>query len=89
MALFSGGLPLNTFNKTSKPNMVEFLYKLNNAYTPLDCYIIASPILKDTYLNIKKKVINILNLSALLNFVSDESESSNSNRIANLSVNIL
>src|SRR5205807_1393546 len=34
IAIFSGGLPLNTFDKTSKPDMVEFLYELNNAYTP-------------------------------------------------------
>ena len=67
---------------------MEFLYKLNNVYTPLDRRTITGPILKDAYLNIKEKVMNILNLSALLNFVSDESESSNGDRVANLSVNI-
>ena len=88
MAIFSGGLPLNTFDKTSKPDMVEFLYELNNAYTPPDRRTIAGPILEDAYLNTKEKVMNILNLSALLNFVSNESESSNSDRVANLSINI-
>ena len=89
IAIFLGGLLLNTFNKTSKPNIVEFFYKLNNVYTPPDYYTIAGPILKIAYLNIKEKVINILNLSTLLNFVSNESESSNSDRVANLSINIL
>jgi Protein of unknown function (DUF 659) len=77
------GLPFTLFESQS---MKEFLHLLNPAYKAPSRQLIAGPLLKEIYHDIKKRTDALIQSYDWINVITDESSNINHSRICNISV---
>ena len=87
MAIFAGGLPFSRFDKWVKPDMWNFIHKLNMAYKIPERPRMAKELLSQCYNQIKTDVEKLLGDVQYLNYICNESDDKARCCITNLLVN--
>lgn len=88
-AIYEGGLPFRTFEVSNKPAMRDLFQSLNPSYLPPSRIDLGSHLLDEVYDQRYQEVVRRVTSASYLNFTTDEAESTNGDRIFNLSLNLL
>lgn len=88
LAIFEGGMPLNTFDRRLKPAMYELVTNLNKEWKPPHRQTLSGKLMDERYETVKKKMDRALGDVNWMSFVTDGSDDNAKRRITNLSVNV-